>query len=76
VIDHLAVLFVGNVTKFQAAQSQTASLAIAGTALAALTAGGRKVGQQMSRRCVRCAVYHGIPQFVVDLFGKMMNQLI
>ena len=67
---------MGNVTKFQAAHSQTASLAIAGTALAALTAGGRKVGQQISGRCVRCAAYHGIPQFVVDLFGKMMNQWI
>jgi hypothetical protein len=65
---------MGNVTKIQAAHSQTASLAIAGTALAALTAGGRKVGQQISGRFVRCAVYHGIPQFVVDLFGKMMNQ--
>ena len=66
-------LLCWSVTNFQAAHSQTASLAIAGTAMAALTAGGRKVGQQISGRCVRCAVNHGIPQFVVGLFGNMMN---
>ena len=66
---------MGNVTKFQAAHSQTASLAIAGTAVAALTAGGRKVGQQISGRCVRCAAYHGIPPFLVDV-GEMMNSWI
>ena len=44
--------------------SQTASLAIAGTALAALSAGARKVGQQISGRCVRCDLYHGLLDYI------------
>ena len=47
---------MGNVTKFQAAHSQTASLAIAGTAVAALTAGGRKVGANITAMCEMCCI--------------------
>ena len=51
-------------TKFQAVHSQTASLAIAGTALAALSTGARQVGQQISGRCVRCDLYHGLLDYI------------
>ena len=38
-----------------------------------LPVGGR--WGQISRRCVRCAAYHGIPPFLVDV-GEMMNSWI
>jgi len=63
---------VGNVTKFQAAHSQTASLAIAGTAVAALTAGGRKVGANITAMCEMCCIpwYTSISGRIV---WEMMN---